>query len=96
MQLTLLREFRGKESRSSDIERIGNRLEIPESIATIDFTHGLHRFPGKFIPQIPRYLLRNYLTKDSRILDPFCGSGTTLIEACVAGHDCIGCDIDPL
>jgi len=96
MQLTLLAEdAQGNIDRDRKIERNGDRLEIPETIDTIDFTHGLHRFPGKFIPQVPRYLLR-YSRQGRRILDPFCGSGTTLIEAAVCGHECIGCDIDPL
>lgn len=59
--------------------------------------HGLHKYPAKFIPQIPKWALAYDPTSPARIiLDPFCGSGTTLIEAGIAGCDSIGVDISPL
>lgn len=62
------------------------------------FTHGFHKYPAKFIPQIPKWAIGKYLngTKDKNILDPFCGSGTTLVEGVLAGYNVIGIDIDPL
>jgi len=61
-------------------------------------THNIHKYPSKFIPQIPRWAIQKYLSGQShkRILDPFCGSGTTLVEGILAGHDVFGMDIDPL
>lgn len=61
-------------------------------------THGFHKYPAKFIPQIPRWAIDKYLTGQNGklILDPFCGSGTTLVEGILAGHNVIGIDIDPL
>lgn len=61
-------------------------------------THGFHKYPAKFIPQIPKWAITKYLNgdKDKNILDPFCGSGTTLVEGVLAGHNAIGIDIDPL
>ena len=43
-------------------------------------THNIHPYPAKYIPQIPGSLL-DYLDLPSRstVLDPFCGSGTTLL-----------------
>lgn len=59
--------------------------------------HGLHEYKGKFNPQIVRSLFNIYEVKSGdEILDPFCGSGTTLVEA---AHDNIlanGTDINPL
>lgn len=80
------------------IERVGDTLSIPEGLRTIPCTHGLHRFPGKFIPNLPRFLLRTTLKKRKgcTILDPFCGSGTTLVEAALEGRPFVGFDIDPL
>jgi hypothetical protein len=63
---------------------------------TSEYTHGLHRFPAKFIPQIPRWALREFTTANSQVLDPFMGSGTTLVEGLVNGGTTIGVDIDPL
>jgi DNA modification methylase len=61
-------------------------------------THGFHKYPAKFIPHIPNWAITKYLngTKDKTILDPFCGSGTTLVEGVLAGYNTIGIDIDPL
>lgn len=62
------------------------------------YTHGFHKYPAKFIPQIPKWAIEKYLKgqKSKTVLDPFCGSGTTLIEGLLAGHNVIGIDIDPL
>jgi len=61
-------------------------------------THTIHKYPSKFIPQIPRWAIRKYLGKSSNgyIYDPMCGSGTTLLEALLHGHNSVGVDIDPL
>lgn len=61
-------------------------------------THGFHKYPAKFIPHIPKWAIGKYLngSKDKNILDPFCGSGTTLVEGILAGYNVIGIDIDPL
>jgi len=59
--------------------------------------HRLHPYPARFIPQIPRELIRLFGPGDgSLVLDPFCGSGTTLVEALRAGRPCVGVDLNPL
>lgn len=40
-------------------------------------THGLHKYPAKFFPELPRWLIKRYSNEYDTILDPFCGSGTT-------------------
>jgi len=65
--------------------------------ATFDpLTHYLFRYPAKFHPPIIRKLINDYTAKGDRILDPFCGSGTLLVEAAVAGRHALGTDIDPV
>lgn len=59
-------------------------------------THGLHGFPAKFIPQIPRWTLEKFSKRKEVVLDPFCGSGTTLVEAKLLRRNSYGVDIDPL
>lgn len=59
-------------------------------------THNFHPFPAKFIPQIPRKLIQKYCRPRGIIFDPFCGSGTTLVEAKLLGHTSVGVDINPL
>ncbi|MCI9366970.1 MAG: hypothetical protein HFF19_01615 [Oscillospiraceae bacterium] len=60
-------------------------------------THNIHPYPAKYIPQIPGSLL-DYLDLPSRstVLDPFCGSGTTLLEAAIRGHNAVGVDSNPI
>jgi DNA modification methylase len=59
-------------------------------------THGIHRYPAKFIPQIPRFCIESYSNRGETILDPFMGSGTTLLEAFICGRDSCGIDVHPL
>lgn len=59
-------------------------------------THYLFKYPAKFHPPVVRHLIEQYTTSGDVILDPFCGSGTLLVEAAVSGRSAIGTDIDPL
>lgn len=59
-------------------------------------THYLFRFPAKFHPPVVAHLLRDYTSVGETVLDPFCGSGTLMVEAAVAGRHSIGLDVDPL
>ena len=58
--------------------------------------HGFHAYPGRMHPAVPRVLLPTIPGEGLRVLDPFCGSGTTLVETMAAGHQGIGMDIHPL
>jgi len=59
-------------------------------------THGIHSYTAKFIPHIPRYFIEKYTKKGDVVLDPFAGSGTTLLEANLLGRNSLGIDINPL
>ena len=60
-------------------------------------THGIHPYKGKFYPQLGRALLNlAQLSSSAHILDPFCGSGTLLLEAQLSGYQATGFDLNPL
>lgn len=59
-------------------------------------THGYHRYPAKFIPQIVSRLEDKYSHENDLILDPFGGCGTTLVESKAKGRRSIGVDINPV
>src|SRR3569833_3083007 len=61
-------------------------------------THYIHPYPGKLLPHIPRLFLSSELVSggDGFVLDPFCGSGTVLLEAGRLGRKAIGVDANPL
>ena len=59
--------------------------------------HGLHEYKGKFNPQIAKSLLNIFgMCQGSNVLDPFCGSGTTLVECSHLGANGFGIDLNPL
>ena len=60
-------------------------------------THWIHWYPAKMFHRIPSVFLDTIkLPPPARILDPFCGSGTVLLEANIRGHNAIGIDVNPL
>jgi len=59
--------------------------------------HSIHPYPAKYIPEIPRTLIREFsLPNGKAVLDPFCGSGVTLVEAQNAGFESYGIDLNPI
>ena len=60
-------------------------------------THGLHAFKGKFYPQLVKALLNvSGVAVGGSVFDPYCGSGTTLLEGMLNGFRTYGCDFNPL
>lgn len=67
-----------------------------ENDNTRAFTHNIHSYPAMMIPQVAGRLLDMYAAKKSVVLDPFCGSGSVLLESLIRGYDSYGIDINPL
>ncbi len=64
---------------------------------TREFTHIYHDYPARMIPQIPRKVIKMLDQKEGNTLfDPYCGSGSSLVEGLMAGLNVIGTDINPL
>jgi hypothetical protein len=89
-------------------ERLGDDLnwalsfEQYKEAETTKHVHRLHPYKGKFIPQLVEYFLdshtdkfktETYFTKGDIVLDPFAGSGTTMVQACELGMYAVGIDI---
>ena len=66
------------------------------SANTKEYTHCFHKYPAMMIPQISRRLLERYGRRGGWLLDPYCGTGTSLVEASLYGMNAVGCDINPL
>lgn len=65
--------------------------------ATRYSVHGLHEYKGKFNPQVAKAVLNIFgVGPGTKVLDPFCGSGTTLVECAHLGAVGIGTDLNPL
>lgn len=63
---------------------------------TKTYTHGFHTYPAMMIPQIAKKLISDFGANSTTLLDPYCGTGTSLVEANVAGINAIGLDLNPL
>lgn len=64
---------------------------------TKEYTHSFHIYPAMMIPQVAREILNRYKNNDMKVLfDPYCGTGTSLVEGSLVGLKCIGTDLNPL
>ena len=75
-----------------DLDLSWSEAALPERERT-KHVHRLHPYHGKFIPQLVEVLLDRYLGRGEHVLDPFAGSGTTLVQALESGLDATGVDI---
>src|SRR5579859_3525821 len=75
-----------------DLDLSWSERDLPERERT-KHVHRLHPYLGKFIPQLVEVLLSRYVAPGGRVLDPFAGSGTTLVQALESGHDPVGGDL---
>src|SRR5213079_3333727 len=77
--------------RRIDLDLSWSERDLPERVRT-KHVHRLHPYLGKFIPQLVEALLSRHVPQ-GRVLDPFAGSGTTLVQALESGYDATGVDI---
>ena len=75
-----------------DLELSWSERDLPERERT-KHVHRLHPYLGKYIPQLVEELFRRHVRRGGRVLDPFAGSGTTLVQALESGLDSAGVDI---
>jgi hypothetical protein len=75
-----------------DLELSWSERDLPERERT-KHVHRLHPYLGKFIPQLVETLLERYVPPGARVLDPFAGSGTTLVQSLESGREAVGVDV---
>ena len=75
-----------------DLELSWSERELPERERT-KHVHRLHPYLGKFVPQLVEALLERYVPRGGAVLDPFAGSGTTLVQSLESGYDATGVDV---
>ncbi len=63
---------------------------------TKTFTHCFHNYPAMMIPQIAERLISKYSNNADLLFDPYCGTGTSLLEANLKNINAIGTDLNPL
>jgi site-specific DNA-methyltransferase (cytosine-N4-specific) len=87
---------------STEIVPLQSKLETSAGMgrarqSTRYSAHGLHEYKGKFNPQIVRAIGNVMaLRPGAWVLDPFCGSGTSILECAHAGWNAVGIDCNPL
>ena len=95
------RETRFKQQLGDDLNWELSFSQVKEA-ETTKHVHRLHPYKGKFIPQLVEYFIgahtdsfkqKSFFLPGDIVLDPFCGSGTTLVQANECGLDGIGIDV---
>jgi DNA modification methylase len=95
---TIIKEFTQKYSLAKTPIEVSFRELLPE-IKNIDrYTHLIHAYPAKLLVHIPYLFVNNTVLsrKGDKILDPFNGSGTVMLESLIAKKHCYGADANPL
>jgi SAM-dependent methyltransferase len=85
----------------ADADRLAHALAVPASTDDEDdpsraHVHGFHTYPARMHPLTAARLVAAFTPPGGRVLDPFCGSGTVLAEALIAGRAATGTDLNPL
>jgi hypothetical protein len=84
-----------------EAKRLAHALDVAPSLDDADdisraHVHGFHTYPARMHPETAARLVRAFVPAGGRVLDPFCGSGTVLVESLILGRSSVGVDLNPL
>lgn len=90
-----------KEGDRADADKLARALDVPPATDADDdpargHVHGFHTYPARMHPITAARLVNAFAPPGGTVLDPFCGSGTVLVESLVAGRNARGTDLNPL
>lgn len=93
-----IRSFCEEYSAQKQPVRINFRELVPELNNCERYTHQIHSYPAKLLCNIPYFFLQSdyFCPDDGIVLDPFCGTGTVMLEANLSGRRAFGADANPL
>jgi hypothetical protein len=99
----ILKQRRSASQKNMSSESFGEQgktmleaLRIPENTRSLyEVTHGFHPYPGRFHPELPKSLLKQF-PAGSKVFDPFMGGGTVLLEGLMWQHQVLGNDLSPV
>lgn len=94
----LVNSFRIRYAETSEPVPINFRKLVSNLNSSERYTHLIHSYPAKLLCHIPYFFLQTdyFCPKTGTVLDPFCGTGTVLLEANISGRDAKGVDANPL
>lgn len=95
---SLLSSFKSQYAAEGKPIQVNFRDIVPQLSRGERYTHLIHPYPAKLICHIPYFFLNTdyCCPKQGSVLDPFCGSGTVLLEAILSGRNAYGADANPL
>ena len=75
---------------------LAHAIKGAEGPGADSLTHGFHSYPARMHPAVAHHVLTGLGVDGKTVLDPFCGGGTVLVEAMVAGARAVGVDLNPV
>ncbi len=98
LTISQLEEFSQSYARTGEPIRVNFREIVPQLKTKERYSHLIHTYPAKLLCNIPYYFLSSDVMcpYGGVVLDPFCGTGTVLLEAILSGRNALGADANPL